>query len=81
MPVSEKLCNCRKKDQCPLDGKCLTDEVVYRAAVKQNDEQKIEGYVGITGNSFKTRYNQHKSSFSKITTYNLRPSANMYVIL
>ena len=63
--VSEKLCNCRKKDECPLNGKCLTDKVVYRAAVKLNDEPKIEDYVGITGNSFKTRYNQHKSSFKQ----------------
>ena len=48
-----------------MDSKCLTDKVVYRAAVKLNDEPKIEDYVGITGNSFKTRYNQHKSSFKQ----------------
>ena len=28
-----KLCNCRDKSKCPLDGKCLTKEVVYQATV------------------------------------------------
>ena len=32
--TSDKECNCRKKDQYPLDGKCLTKKVVYQATVK-----------------------------------------------
>ena len=28
-----KLCNCRQKSSCPLDGKCLTKCVVYKATV------------------------------------------------
>lgn len=24
-----KTCNCRKNENCPLNGKCLTDSVVY----------------------------------------------------
>ena len=31
--VSDKLCNCRKKDLCPLDGACLTNNVVYKATI------------------------------------------------
>ena len=31
--TNDKECNCRKKDQCPLDGKCLTQNVVYQATV------------------------------------------------
>ena len=25
-----KTCNCIKKDQCPLNGKCLTDNLIIR---------------------------------------------------
>ena len=31
--TNNKKCNCRKKDQCPLDGKCLTQNGVYQATV------------------------------------------------
>ena len=31
---SERKCNCRKKEECPLDGECLVNEVVYHATVK-----------------------------------------------
>ena len=61
--ISVKLWNCRKKDECPLKGKCLTDKVVYRAIVNIQNDNKTEDYIGITGNKFKTRYTQHKSSF------------------
>ena len=30
-----KLCNCRQKSSCPLDGKCLTKCVVYKATVTE----------------------------------------------
>ena len=29
-------CNCRKKDQCPLDNKCLTSSVIYNAQLSYN---------------------------------------------
>ena len=33
----EKKCNCRKKEECPLNGECLVNEVVYQATVKTKD--------------------------------------------
>ena len=30
---AEKVCNCRNKDECPLEGACLTKEVVYQATL------------------------------------------------
>jgi hypothetical protein len=56
-----KMCNCRQQNNCPLDGKCLSKEVVYQATVKT--ENKTETYVGITETSFKTRFNNHLTSF------------------
>ena len=54
------LCNCvkKKKDQCPLQQKCLTENVIYQATVKTSTEEKI--YVGSTGRSFKARFGEHK---------------------
>ena len=57
-------CNCRIQNSCPLNGKCLTTELVYQATVTRNDNQQEETYIGLTENTFKTRYNGHTSSFS-----------------
>ena len=51
--TSDKKCNCRKKDQCPLDGKCLTQNVVYQATV--TTQTSSDSYVGLVTN-FKERY-------------------------
>ena len=59
-----KLCNCRqKKNSCPLDGKCLTKCVVYKAKVTETASNNQETYIGLTENEFKTRFNLHKSYF------------------
>ena len=59
----EQLCNCRDKSKCPLDGDCLQEGLVYQATVTQGNTRQQDTYVGITENQFKTRYNQHNSSF------------------
>ena len=58
-----KLRNCRQKSSCPLDGKCLTNCVVYKATVIETTSNNQETYMGLTENEFKTRFNLHKSSF------------------
>jgi hypothetical protein len=60
-PNPSKNCNCRRKNECPLQGNCLTKNVVYQASV--NSEAGTETYIGLTANSFKTRYNNHKATF------------------
>ena len=64
--ANTKECNCREPNICPLSGKCLTSEVVYQATVKTNDNKQPETYVGISSNNFKSRYNNHLSSFRNI---------------
>lgn len=56
-------CNCRTKDQCPLQNKCQTQNIVYQATVTQKNTQKTETYIGMTETTFKTRYANHKQSF------------------
>ena len=58
--VPPKACNCRQPAHCPLDGNCLKSAVIYQATVATEDNRR---YVGLTENSFKTRYSNHKSSF------------------
>ena len=61
-PDGKKLCNCRKKSDCPLNNKCLTPCIVYRANVKS--EGQVHTYIGLTEGTFKKRHANHKSSFS-----------------
>ena len=56
-------CGCRKKDDCPLNGKCLNKDIVYKAAVTFEGETEI--YFRLTSTDFKTRHNNHNNSFIK----------------
>ena len=59
--TSTDLCNCRNKDSCPLKNECLQKSVIYEAKVTQDSTENT--YIGVTENTFKTRYNAHTSSF------------------
>ena len=56
-----KMCNCRKKDECPLKGECLKKEIVYQATVTTRENS--ETYVGLAATEFKTRWRNHQMSF------------------
>ena len=57
-----KMCNCRKKNECPLEGECLTKEIVYQTTITTKDT--TETYIGLTASEFKTRWRNHKTSFT-----------------
>ena len=58
------LCNCNQQADCPLTGKCLISNVVYKATVTSSTERPTcKSYIGIYETSLKTRFNNHKSSF------------------
>ena len=59
---SSRNCSCTNRP-CPLSGNCLTKSVVYRAVVTREDNNTQESYVGITKNTFKSRYDQHTHTF------------------
>ena len=60
-PTPEKLCNCRAQPNCPLNGICLTTNIIYQATVECDDNK--ETYIGLTGDQFKSRYRNHTASF------------------
>ena len=58
----KKECNCRKKEDCPLKGQCQKQNIIYQAEVKSDNV--TETYIGLTSTTFKSRFNNHKSSFN-----------------
>ena len=59
-------CNCQGGPAvCPVQGRCLTKGVIYRATVTDTESGQVETYTGVTGNTFKSRYNGHNSDIDK----------------
>ena len=53
----ERTCNCVSKEKCPLQGKCLTSNFMYKAPLTLNrDTYKHKIYCGITETKFKQRH-------------------------
>ena len=61
---NQSKCNCRNKQECPLDMMCLTKGIVYKATVAASSNDDKESYIGMTEHTFKSRYNNHKMSFN-----------------
>ena len=56
-------CNCMNKANCPLDGECTRGALVYRSDVTAQ-RLPLQQYLGATEPMFKSRWGNHKSSFS-----------------
>ena len=63
-----KPCNCRIKEDCPLNNNCLTTNIVYNAKVTTNEDTTGKNYIGVTEGTFKQRFTQHKLSFKNKST-------------
>ena len=72
-----KLCNCRVRNECPLNSESLTPAVVYKALVNNNGS--LRDYTGCTEPEFKTRWRNHKSSF-KIDSKRTDSKLSAYVL-
>ena len=59
---NEKTCNC-EKEPCPLNGNCLVKNIIYRADVKDLNNNTNKIYIGLNEPTFKVRYANHKNSF------------------
>ena len=47
---SDKLCNCRSQQNCPLDNKCLTTSLFYNAQITSTtaNQTTTKNYIGLT---------------------------------
>ena len=64
--TGQKMCNCRNPNECPLNGACLSKSIVYKATVEAQDTPTKQ-YIGITEPTFKSRWNNHLTSFKRET--------------
>lgn len=62
-PTPDDPCNCRNKD-CPLTGKCHTNNVVDKASITTTDNGETKDYIGMTINSLRECYRNHAKSFN-----------------
>ena len=58
-------CNCKTRMNCPMNGLCNLDDVVYQGIIypKENVQDR-KTYIGISSTKWKSRYANHKFSFS-----------------
>ena len=48
--TDREKCNCRQKEECPLNGKFLTTAIVYQATVQY--DTKLAKYIGLAEGDF-----------------------------
>ena len=64
-PEGAKTCSCQDGVQsCPLDGKCLTECIVYKATLTADDGE-VKTYIGLTEPPFKKRLYKHNADRRK----------------
>ena len=62
-PLAARSCGYRQKSECPLRNKCLSESLVFKAAVPQKLSQVSKYYNGTCEKTFKERYNNHTATF------------------
>ena len=67
-PKKESKCNCPRNKNCPLNGECLSQNVICQATVTSGTD--TETYVGLTASTFKARFGNHKASLNSETKHN-----------
>ena len=63
--TEQRTCSCLNKGTCPLEQKCLTTNIVYKAKVTSNNrnfQEKV--YFGLCKTTFKKGFSIHKKLFN-----------------
>ena len=62
---AEESCNCRNKNNCPLDEKCLTPNIIYEIQITSNQlNYKKKNYIGTAETDFKHGFLNQTKSFN-----------------
>ena len=70
-------CNCRNKNECPMDGKCQITNAIYKCnVVSPSHPEKV--YIGLAEGEWKKRYYNHTKSF-KHKRYSHETTLSSYV--
>ena len=78
LDTTKKYCNCRDKNNCPVNNQCLTSDVIYQATVTRADNEQAETYIGLTSRPFKERWTNHKSSF-RLESHQTETKLSVYI--
>ena len=62
--VDNCSCPAKKKENCPLQNRCLDRNIIYQATVDNISDHETETYIGLTSSTFKERLATHKQSFN-----------------
>ena len=68
--------NCREKVECPMEGNCLVNGVVYKCDVTRPLPKKV--YLGLAEGEWKSRFYNHKLSF-KHKRYSNKTTLSSYM--
>ena len=61
--ITEYSCNCRTRENCPLQNQCLTPNLIHRADVQNNASKGTKICFGLGETSFKARFANHNKDF------------------
>ena len=77
-------CNCKNKNQCPMNGKCQVQNVVYKCTVSATPNFPKRVYLGVAEGDWKQRFYNHKKSIKNKSYRNdttLREKHNVFPAL
>ena len=61
----KKECNCKSRDNCPMNGLCNLNNVIYQAIIYPKENITVKKtYIRLTSTKWKERYSNHKFTFS-----------------
>ena len=62
--TTEYGCDCRTRENCPLQNHCLTPNLIYRADNENNGNKGTKIYFVLAETSFKARFGNHNRNFN-----------------
>ena len=57
-------CNCRGKNNCPMNGNCRVENIVYKCIVSAAEKSKEHVYIGVAEGDWKQRFQCHSEVMS-----------------
>ena len=64
LTVTQYGCNCRIREDCPLQNQCLTPSIIYRADVYCEANKDHKFYFGVAQTPFKERFRNQNRDFN-----------------
>ena len=73
-------CNCRIKQECPIENKYLTLNIIYEATFRNNFNDDQNRYLGASKTPFKERFRHHTRDLNRKYMKSLLSIQNIFEI-